>query len=156
MERLTKAEQGSESASDFWLVVTSRIRIPMGELKFTFSRSSGPGGQNVNKVNTKAQLRWNLAESSALNEDVKQRLSQQYKRRVTTDGDVLITSQRYRDQSRNASDCLDKLREMVVEAARRPKARKATKPPRRAKEKRLKQKRHRSERKQQRKPPADH
>ena len=150
-----KPSKSGRSTDDNALVVNSRIRIPMSELNFTFTRSSGPGGQNVNKLSTKAQLRWNLSESKALGADAKERFIQKFRRRTTTEGDVLVVSQRFRDQSRNVADCLEKLREMVREAARQPTPRKKTKPPRRAREQRLRDKKARSERKQQRRPPRD-
>jgi ribosome-associated protein len=135
------------------LIVTRSIRIPRSELQFRFVRSSGPGGQNVNKVNTKACLRWNVAESPSLTEAVRQRFTKKYRRRITQDGELVMTSQRYRDQGRNVQDCLDKLTELVRTVAIVPKPRKKTKPSRASKERRLKSKRERSGRKQTRRPP---
>ena len=126
------------------LDVNDRIRIPDEEFSWSFARSGGPGGQNVNKVASKAVLRWNVTASPSLPADVKARLEQQQRNRITTDGDLLITSERYRDQERNREDCLEKLRQMVLQASRSPKVRKKTKPSRGAKERRLAAKRHRS------------
>ena len=79
---------------DVMLVVNSRIRIPPAELEFTYARSSGPGGQNVNKVSSKALLRWNVTGSPSLPADVRERFLKKNTSRLTTEGDILITSQR--------------------------------------------------------------
>lgn len=139
----------AESPADM-LVVNSRVRIPRSEFEFTFARSSGPGGQNVNKVNSKAILRWPVAASTSLPEEIRVRLASQQRRRMTREGDLLVVSQRYRDQGRNIEDCLEKLREMLVEAAARPVVRKKAKPTRGMIERRLKQKRELSSKKRER------
>lgn len=126
------------------LDINDRIRIPDEELSWSFVRSGGPGGQNVNKVASKAVLRWNLDASLSLPADVKARLREQQRQRITNDGDLLLTSQRYRDQERNREDCEEKLRQMVLRALTPPKPRKKTKPTRGAKERRLAAKRHRA------------
>jgi ribosome-associated protein len=128
-------------------IINPDLHIPATELSFTYVRSSGPGGQNVNKVASKAVLRWDLAASTTLPADVKARLRTQQHRRITTDGELVLSSQRYRDQERNRQDCLAKLAEMIQLAAVRPKLRKATKPSRGAKERRLQAKRRRADRK---------
>ena len=110
------------------LRVSARIQIPPTEFDFSFARSSGPGGQNVNKVNSKATLRWRPRDSQALPADVKLRLLERHGNRLTTDGELIINSQRYRDQGRNVADCLEKLREMILAVAVAPKRRRATKP----------------------------
>src|SRR5262245_30800990 len=102
------------------LVVNSDIQIPESELRFTFVRSSGPGGQNVNKVSSKAVLRWSPAASGALPELMRARFLAKFASRLTVAGELIVTSQRFRDQKRNADDCLDKLRQMLVSAARKP------------------------------------
>ena len=137
------------------LVVSRLIRIPLDEFAFTFMRSSGPGGQNVNKVNTKVRLRWSVVESPSLPDSVKKRLLEKYRRRVTATGDLLITSQRYRDQSRNVDDCLEKLRELLTDVAKPPVQRKKTRPSRASKERRLREKRVQSDLKRSRRKPAD-
>ncbi len=126
------------------LHISDRLRIPADEFSWTFVRSSGPGGQNVNKVASKAVLRWNVVASPSLPEDVKARLQQQQHRRISASGDLLLSSQRYRDQERNRLDCLDKLAEMLRFAATVPKARRKTKPSRGARERRLAAKKRRS------------
>ena len=126
------------------LEINERYAIPDDELTFTFARSGGPGGQNVNKVSSKAVLRWDLAANTSLPEEVKVRLRGQERRRVTTEGELIVTSQAYRDQERNKQDCLDRLADMVRRALVVPKARKATKPTRGSKRRRLAEKRHRS------------
>lgn len=110
------------------LCINDRIRIPKTEFTWTFVRSSGPGGQNVNKVNSKAVLRWPVTASPSLPDDVRARFLTKYARRVTADGELLISSQRYRDQGRNVADCLDKLGALVAEVAVRPKRRRPTRP----------------------------
>lgn len=135
------------------LIVDDRIRIPLSEFDFVFSRASGPGGQNVNKVSSRVQLRWPIAESSALPDDVADRFRRLNRRRITTDGVFQISSQRYRDQSRNKADCLEKLAGLLEEASHKPKRRKRTRVPRRAHERRLSDKKRRSETKQRRQRP---
>ena len=132
------------------LLVNSRIQIPRDEFQFTFARSSGPGGQNVNKVNTKAVLRWPITTSPSLPEDVRLRFLAQFRSRVTEDGELVIASQQFRDQSRNVADCLEKLRAMLRSVAVAPRPRRRTKPSRGSVERRLQVKRRRGERKQER------
>ena len=137
------------------LRINSRIVVPRSELRFSFVRSSGPGGQNVNKVNSKAQLRWSVVRSESLPDDVRSRLLARYARRINDRGEIVLTSQRYRDQARNVGDCLTKLREMLSAVATPPKRRKKTQPPRRASESRLRDKRAKAEKKRRRAGPAD-
>jgi ribosome-associated protein len=126
------------------------ISLPQEELIFTYARSSGAGGQNVNKVNSKAILRWNPRMSRALSEGVRERFLARYGNRLTADGDLIVMSDRFRDQGRNAADCLEKLREMIATVATPPKKRRATKPTFGSKVRRLKSKREHSEKKQNR------
>src|SRR6516162_3626574 len=137
------------------LVVNSQIRIPLEEFEITFARSSGPGGQNVNKVNSKAVLRWGARSSPTLPEAVRQRFLQKYAARLTNEGELLLTSQRYRDAPRNSQDCLDKLRAMLLAVANPPKRRRATRPTRGSVERRLKAKRKQSAAKQGRRMRGD-
>ena len=134
------------------LEVSEHIRIPLRELHFSYSRSSGPGGQNVNKVNSKVTLRWNVRRSRSLPSDVAERLREKYRRRFSEDGELQITSQRYRDQGRNTADCLEKLKAMLLEVATPPKRRRKTKPTAGSKERRLHGKRARGQTKELRKP----
>ena len=126
------------------LEISDRVRIPDEEFSWTYVRSGGPGGQNVNKVASKAVLRWNVADSPSLPDDIKSRLQQQQRSRITNEGDLLLTSQRYRDQERNRDDCLEKLAEMLRAAMVVPKKRRKTKPSRGAHERRLAAKKRRS------------
>ncbi len=126
------------------LEISDRICIPDEEFSWSFVRSGGPGGQNVNKVASKAVLRWNVVASPSLPDDIKNRLQKQQQSRITNDGDLLLTSQRYRDQERNRFDCLDKLAEMIRAATVVPKKRRKTKPSRGAHERRLAAKKRRS------------
>ena len=134
------------------LVVNSKLSIPLREFQFTFARSSGPGGQNVNKVNTKALLRWPVLSSPSLPEAVRRRLLTLHRRRVTTEGDLLVSSQRFRDAGRNVADCLQKLRELLIEADSPPPPRTPTRPTRGSVRRRLEDKRMRSQKKRQRRP----
>jgi ribosome-associated protein len=136
------------------LDINDRLHIPDEEFSWSFVRSGGPGGQNVNKVASKAVLRWNLTASPSLPEDVKARLRQQQRHRITNEGDFLLTSQRYRDQERNRLDCLDKLRAFVLQATVVPKVRKKKKPSKASRERRLATKRHRSAIKSVRRTPS--
>ncbi len=135
------------------LIVNPRLQIPVAEFEFSFARSSGPGGQTVNKVNSKAWLRWPVLASPSLPEAVRQRLLDKYGNRVTAEGDLLLASQRYRDQGRNVDDCLEKLRAMLAEAATPPVRRKKSRPSRGSIQRRLGGKREKSRKKQGRRGP---
>lgn len=135
------------------LRVNSRIEIPLTEFDFSFSRSGGPGGQNVNKVNTKVTLRWDIQRSPTIPDDVRDRFRARYRRRINKDGELVMYSQRYRDQGRNVADVLEKLRELVLQVAVAPVPRKKTKPSRGANRRRLEQKRRNANRKQMRQRP---
>ena len=135
--------------------INEQIHIPDGELEWSFARSGGPGGQNVNKVSSKALLRWRLVDNTTLPAEAKARLQGQQRRRITGEGDLLITSQRYRDQERNKEDCLDRLRAMVLAALEAPTPRRPTKPTRGSRRRRAADKRRHSERKQERRGPLE-
>ncbi len=137
------------------LAISPLLQIPDSEFTWSFARSGGPGGQNVNKVASKAVLRWNIAECMLVPEEVKIRLVLQQKRFFTQDGCLIITSQRYRDQERNREDCLEKLRAIILQAMFVPKARKKTRPSRGSKRARLQEKKRRSGVKQSRRRPSE-
>lgn len=131
------------------LRVTARLVIDERELEESFIRASGPGGQNVNKVASAVQLRFNLAESS-FPEDVKQRLARLAGRRLTADGVLVIEASRFRTQERNREDARARLAALLEAATKAPKPRVATKPTRASKERRLGSKRQRAGIKRQR------
>jgi ribosome-associated protein len=126
---------------------------PRDEVTYRFSRSSGPGGQNVNKVNTKVAMYWDLEASILVPDSVKMRFRARYGHRLTLDGMLVITSDQFRDQKRNQEDCLDKLTELLDSVWEAPKPRKKTKPTRGSKEKRLQGKREAKEKKKMRQRP---
>lgn len=134
-------------------VVAPGVRIPAAELHWEATRSSGPGGQNVNKVASKVELRFDLPGTQALAPDVKERLRCIAGSRLDADGWILVVSQLTRDQSRNLEDALAKLRQLILAALVRPTPRRATRPTRASKERRLDAKRRTAERKQGRRGP---
>lgn len=123
------------------------IEILWDDLQITYARSGGPGGQNVNKVNTKVQLGWSPVK---LPEGVRQRFHERFASRIQTDGEITIVGQEFRDQKRNLEACVEKLREMIVSVLNPPKRRRPTKPTRGSVERRIKEKKQQTERKQQR------
>jgi ribosome-associated protein len=135
------------------LRINERIAIPLAEFRWEFSRSGGPGGQNVNKVNSKALLRWNPAASPSLPAPVRDRLLQALANRLTRDGELLVSSQRTRDQSRNLADCLGKVRVLVQAAAEPPKVRRPSRPTLAARVRRVESKVRRSATKKLRRTP---
>ena len=136
------------------LEVTPQIRIPLSELSFTFARSSGPGGQNVNKVNSKATLHWPVTSSASLPDDVRTRFVSAFGGQINKLGELVLQSQRFRDQERNIEDCLEKLRDMLQRVATPPKRRKKTRPSQASKQRRLNDKKARSEVKSRRSGPS--
>lgn len=119
------------------IAVAPGIEVPAVELEIRYVRSSGPGGQNVNKTSTKAVVRWNVRSAAGVRDDVKGRFVARFASRITAAGDILVTSDRFRDQPRNLEDCLAKLAAMLTEVAVAPTRRKATRPGRAAKERRI-------------------
>jgi ribosome-associated protein len=126
------------------LAVTLDITIPAHELSISFARSGGPGGQNVNKVESKVELRWTPSESGALQGPTREWLLQRLAPKLTSAGELIVTSSRTRDQLKNREDALEKLAETVRQALVRPKRRRKTKPTASAKRKRLEAKKQRS------------
>jgi ribosome-associated protein len=124
--------------------INDRIVIPNRELSVQFARSGGPGGQNVNKVESKVELRWTPAESTVFAGEQRDWLLSRLAARLTIEGELLVTSQLYRDQIRNRADAEEKLGAIVKAALARPKKRKATKPSRGATERRIEGKKRRA------------
>jgi len=118
----------------------AKFSVPYAELEFTFVRSSGPGGQNVNKVSSKAVLRWNIATTSCFTVDQHLRVMAKLGPRLTAEGDLIVTSDRFRDQKQNKDDCIAKLCEIIEHALAVPKARRKTKPTKGSKRRKLESK----------------
>lgn len=129
--------------------------IPEQDLRVRYVRSSGPGGQNVNKVATKVELRLSLAGTQALSPSQKRRLSSAFPSHVTQEGDFLLRGDRHRSQQRNEQEVRIRLAEMVLSVRFPPRPRRATRPSRAAKARRLGAKRARGALKGQRRPPSD-
>ena len=127
------------------IVVTPRVTIPAGELALAFARAGGPGGQNVNKVSSKVELRWNPTTSAALTDDDRTWLVHRLRSRLTSDGTLIVTSTATRDQAKNRDDATSKLALIVRAALDRPRPRRATRPSRAAKRRRVADKRHHAE-----------
>lgn len=136
------------------LYVNSRLTIPERELKVTAARSSGPGGQNVNKVNSKVTLRWTPAAVTGFDAGWQRRFLAHYGNRINREGQLVLHSEQYRDQSRNLADVRARLVSMLLACQSAPKARKKTRPTKGSQRRRLEQKRQHSEKKQRRQRPS--
>ena len=133
--------------------ISDTITLDENEVQLDFIRASGPGGQNVNKVSSAVQLRFNVAESPAFNDAIRERLKKIAGKRLTADGILIIKAQRYRSQEQNRQDAIDRLVEMIQKAIEVPKPRRATRPTAASKKRRLTTKRHRGDLKRRRKVP---
>lgn len=120
------------------------VSIPRSELRFQVSRSGGPGGQNVNKVNTRVTLQFDICASQTLSQAQKDRLGRKLSGRISSEGVLQVVSQRFRSQARNRLDAIDRLHRIVNDALKQKKARRATRVPESEKRRRLEEKARRS------------
>jgi ribosome-associated protein len=135
--------------------VDDNLAIPDEEVTFATSRSGGPGGQNVNKVNSRAILHWRIDANESLPPAVRDRIRALERNRLTVEGELVIQSQTHRTQERNREACLERLREIVRRALVVPAVRKATKPSRASQRRRIEAKRARSQVKRDRRGPSE-
>ena len=135
------------------LFVNNRLTIPAAQLQANFSRGSGPGGQNVNKVSSKVTLRWHVGDQPLLPPGWRNRLWAQHRNRISREGDLILHSDRYRDQPRNMTDCRSRLVEILIGCAAPPVVRKPTAPTRASQRRRVDDKRKQASKKSGRRDP---
>jgi len=136
--------------------ITQHISLDLSEIKFSFISSPGPGGQNVNKVATAVQLRFDVLHSPSLQDDVRLRLIALLGKKLTRQGELIIKASRYRTQERNKQDAIERLCQLIKHAAYPPKKRKKTKPTFASKQRRLNIKKLQGEKKARRRTKEDH
>lgn len=132
------------------LAIDDHVALPEEELQVSFARSSGAGGQNVNKVNSKAVLRFAVETSPSLPEGVRQRFLERFQSRITTEGEIVLMCDRHRDQAKNVEECRERLRAMILSVLTPPKRRRPTRRTRGSVERRLKAKARHGEKKRAR------
>jgi len=130
-----------------------RVWVRQGDIEWQFARSAGPGGQHVNRTSSKAVLRFAVQSAGIMPDDIRSRLVANVSSRLTKDGELIISSQRFRDQSRNVADCVQKLTLLLEQASIEPKPRRKRRVSRSATAKRLAQKKHLSDKKRSRREP---
>ncbi len=138
------------------IIINENLSIPFHEIDISHAYAGGPGGQNVNKLNTKVFLRWHLSQSISLSEDLRLRIAQEARSYLTKNGDLLFSSTRFRTQPQNIQDCIEKLRKEIEKAFVVKKERRKTKMPRGIKERILKQKKQKGEKKKWRSKVKNH
>ena len=139
------------TAKRLFMKVNNEISIPMDKVEFKFARSSGPGGQNVNKLNTKAEVRFHVASADWIPDEVRERLAEYQSAKINNKGELIVVCQEFRTQSKNKDECLSKLKEMIADAYIKPKDRNMwTGIGEKGKENRRKEKKFKSEKKQSR------
>jgi ribosome-associated protein len=135
------------------LLISSHVWVEPAKMRFAFTRSSGPGGQAVNKLSTRAQLHLAVCDIVGLDEEAAARLRRLAGQHLTQNDELFFQSDSHRSQLSNKKDCLDRLRDLLVRSLHRPKTRKKTRPSRAMIERRLNEKRQQSEKKQRRRRP---